>query len=102
MMPACRTMSAKKDMAGLMRMMPLEVMMPMTQGLNLSLPVSDAGPADAAHDPFGGVVKIVGVAEDITVLSSLQKPKKVGSAVPRLFLRLEMPAWRVLAALDRQ
>ena len=73
----CRTMSAQRDLPGLMKIMPLDVLMPTTQGLTLALPSGDEAPG---HDPFGAEIKIAGVLEDITVMPSLQKPKRVRSA----------------------
>ena len=60
-----------------MRLMPLDIMMPLTEGLNFSLPASEAAQPDGNFDPYGDAVLISDVVEDITVLSSLQKPKKV-------------------------
>ena len=60
-----------------MRLMPLDVMMPLTEGLTFSPPASDAAQSDGSFNPYGEVVQIASVVEEITVLGSLQKPKKV-------------------------
>lgn len=54
--------------------MPLSVMVPTTAGLTLALPPS--GLPDDGHDPFGGVVTIAGIKDQVDVMSSLQRPKK--------------------------
>ena len=60
-----------------MRLMPLDVMMPLTEGLTFSPPASDAAQSDGSFNPYGEVVHIASVVEEVTVLGSLQKPKKV-------------------------
>ena len=74
-MHARRTMSAKSEFGPLLRMMPVEVMVPTTGGLTLALPAS--GRAEKNHNPFGTPVTMAGICDEMLVLSSLQKPKKV-------------------------
>ena len=71
-----RTMSAKSEFGTLLRMMPLDVMVPATAGLTLALPASGCSERD--HNPFGAPVTVAGICDQMLVLSSLQKPKKVG------------------------
>ena len=59
----------------LMRMMPLDVMVPTTGGLTLTLPAS--GLTEKTHNPFGRAVTIAGIKDEVVIMSSLQRPKKV-------------------------
>lgn len=68
-------MSAKSEFGPLLRMMPVDVMLPTTAGLTLALPAS--GCAEKDHNPFGEPVTMTGICDQMLVLSSLQKPKKV-------------------------
>ncbi|KAL3137629.1 hypothetical protein ABBQ38_004906 [Trebouxia sp. C0009 RCD-2024] len=67
--------SAKKDFAALVRSLPLEVMMPVNSGLTLMLPTS--GCTERQHQPFAEVVTIADIKDEVELLPSLQKPKKV-------------------------
>ena len=58
-----------------MRMMPLDVMMPTTGQLTLTLPPSAVG--GKSHNPFGSLTTIAGIKDEVIVMPSLQKPKKV-------------------------
>ena len=73
--PFCRYFSAKKDFAALVRSLPLEVMMPVNSGLTLMLPTS--GCTERQHQPFAEVVTIADIKDEVELLPSLQKPKKV-------------------------
>lgn len=55
--------------------MPLSVMVPITACFGLSLPTTSTH--DVAYDPHGEVITISGIKDEVDVLSSLQKPKKV-------------------------
>lgn len=70
-----RSFSAKKDFGALMKMMPLEVMMPTTGQLTLTLPAG--GAAEKSHNPFGSLISIAGIKDEVVVMPSLQRPKKV-------------------------
>ena len=70
-----RIMSAKSEYGPLVRMMPVDVMVPTTAGLTLALPSS--GNAEKDHNPFGTPVTMAGIQDQLLVLASLQKPKKV-------------------------
>ncbi|KAK9807336.1 hypothetical protein WJX73_002849 [Symbiochloris irregularis] len=70
-----KTMSAKSEFGPLMRMMPLDVMIPATAGLTLALPAS--GCCEKEHNPFGTPVTLAGIQDNLLVLSSLQKPKRM-------------------------
>ncbi len=58
-----------------MRMMPLDVMMPTTGQLTLTLPPTAVG--GKSHNPFGSLTTIAGIKDEVVVMPSLQKPKKV-------------------------
>ena len=70
-----RSFSAKKDFGALMKMMPLEVMMPTTGQLTLTLPAS--GAAEKSHNPFGSLISIAGIKDEVVLMPPLQRPKKV-------------------------
>jgi hypothetical protein len=74
---ACRakSFSAKKELGALVRMMPLDVMVPTTTGMTLALPPT--GITEKAHNPFGDAVTIAGIRDEVVVMASLQRPKKV-------------------------
>ena len=72
----CRTMSAKSDMGQLVRMMPLDVLVPVNATLGPVLPASGAPARD--HTPFPEIVTIHGMKDRIEVMTSLQRPKKAG------------------------
>lgn len=65
-------------------MMPLEVMVPTTGGMTLTLPPS--GLTEKTHDPFGDAITIAGIKDEVIVMASLQRPKKVCSTCPHLTL----------------
>ena len=50
-------------------------MMPVNTGLTLALPTS--GHTERHHQPFAEVVTIADIKDDVELLPSLQKPKKV-------------------------
>lgn len=75
-----RSFSAKKDFGALMKMMPLEVMMPTTGQLTLTLPAG--GAAEKRHNPFGSLISIAGIKDEVVVMPSLQRPKKVAQLSP--------------------
>ncbi|KAA6417036.1 MAG: serine threonine- kinase ATR-like, partial [Trebouxia sp. A1-2] len=70
-----KSFSAKKDFAALVRSLPLDVMMPVNTGLTLTLPTS--GCTERQHQPFAEVVTIADIKDEVELLPSLQKPKKV-------------------------
>ncbi|BDA43155.1 Serine/threonine-protein kinase ATR at C-terminar half [Coccomyxa sp. Obi] len=70
-----KSMSARKEFSALMRMMPLDVMVPTTGGLTLTLPTS--GLTEKSHNPFGQVITIAGIKDEVVIMSSLQRPKKI-------------------------
>lgn len=86
----------------LMRMMPLDVMVPTTGGLTLTLPAS--GLTEKAHNPFGQVITIAGIKDEVVIMSSLQRPKKVCCPKGTSFLHMchilnliRKLCWRTLA-----
>ncbi len=66
-----------------MKMMPLEVMMPTTGQLTLTLPAG--GAAEKSHNPFGSLISIAGIRDEVVVMPSLQRPKKVFSQSSPLY-----------------
>ena len=88
-------MSARSDMPGLVRLLPLDVVMPTTRGLTMVLPPEDA---PEGGDVFGELVTVAGIEDQITVMASLAKPKKVGCPMRTLRrlrqrARLAWPVW---------
>lgn len=72
---AGRFFSAKADFSTLVRSLPLDVMMPVNSGLTLTLPTG--GGADKQQHLLSEVVSIAGIKDEVELLPSLQKPKKV-------------------------
>jgi serine/threonine-protein kinase ATR len=70
-----REFSVRRDFATLSRMLPLSVMVPTSASFTLSLPATTS--LDLSHNPFGNIISIAGIKDEVDVLSSLQKPKKV-------------------------
>lgn len=70
-----RTFSAKRDFSTLVRMLPIGIILPITPQLTMALPSS--GCTDPHHEPFGTMITIHSIKDDVDVLASLQKPKKV-------------------------
>lgn len=75
--PKAKYISIAADFGVLKRMMPVKVIMPVQQALTISLPAD--GLPNSAFDPFGVTDKstIHGIRDEVEVLASLQKPKKV-------------------------
>ncbi|KAK6916768.1 UME domain [Dillenia turbinata] len=73
-----RTINISTEFSALKRMMPLGVIMPIQQSLNVSVPVGDMNLMDSS-DIFsvGDLPTISGIADEAEILSSLQQPKKV-------------------------
>ena len=80
MMCRSRSFSAKANFPALMKMMPLDVMMPTTGQLTLTLPAG--GAAEKGHNPFGSLITIAGIEDEVGVMPSLQRPKKVHPLIP--------------------
>lgn len=72
----CRVLSAKKECAPLVRMLPIDVVIPISSMLTLSLPAS--GRTEKSHKPFSDGIMIAGIKDEVGIMASLQKPKKVG------------------------
>ncbi|GBG70226.1 hypothetical protein CBR_g6357 [Chara braunii] len=75
--PRSRQITISQDFAYLKRMMPVGVIMPVQRALTVTLPVD--GRTDHNHDPFaaGDYATIAGIVDEVEVLASLQRPKKV-------------------------
>jgi serine/threonine-protein kinase ATR len=74
--PKTRTINISSDFSALKRMMPVGVILPVQQALTISLP---ANGISENYDPFsaGNYATISGIGEDVEILASLQRPKKV-------------------------
>lgn len=73
-----RTMSISAEFGPLKRMMPIPVAMPILDALSVTLP-ANLGNVSQKYNPFAGVdqVCIAGIRDEVEVLASLQRPKKV-------------------------
>eukprot|EP01018_Ginkgo_biloba_P009013 Gb_37326 [translate_table: standard] len=72
-----RTINISSEFSALKRMMPVRVIMPVQQALTVTLPAN--GISEMEYDPFsaGNLATISGIAEEVEILASLQRPKKV-------------------------
>ena len=61
-----------------MRMLPIDVVVPISSMLTLSLPAS--GRTEKSHKPFSEGITIAGIKDEVGIMASLQKPKKVNSS----------------------
>ena len=66
-------------------------MMPVNTGLTLTLPTS--GCTERQHQPFAEVVTIADIKDEVELLPSLQKPKKVCLPTERHCLGLVGSCW---------
>ncbi|KAJ4962511.1 hypothetical protein NE237_022450 [Protea cynaroides] len=78
--PRARTINLATEFSALKRMMPLGIIMPIQQGLTVTLPTYDTNLTDQLK--FGmfsatDIPTISGIADEAEILSSLQRPKKV-------------------------
>ena len=94
----CRFFSAKKDFAALVRSLPLEVMMPVNSGLTLMLPTSDC--TERQHQPFAEVVTIADIKDEVELLMSLQRPKKVCLCICTVEMGYTHACWFVGGTAD--
>ena len=60
----------------MVRSLPLDVMMPVNTGLTLTLPTSGSN-TDKQQQPSAEAVTIADIKDEVELLPSLQKPKKV-------------------------
>ncbi|MCO5595170.1 hypothetical protein L7F22_049209 [Adiantum nelumboides] len=72
-----RTLSLSSEFSSLKRMMPVGVIMPVQRALTVTLPAD--GLTNTSYNPFpaGDFSTISGIAEEVEILASLQRPKKV-------------------------
>ncbi|KAJ1652981.1 hypothetical protein IWQ61_006805 [Dispira simplex] len=74
--PRTTALSVHKDFRSLVRMTPLQLIIPLQRSLTVTLPTSSQ--ALVAHNPFPGALPTIhAFADTIEVMHSLQKPKKV-------------------------
>lgn len=77
-----KVLSARRDLMlnSLLRTMPLGVMIPIMSALTPSLPPAGSGHSTAAERgwrPFGDPVTIAGMKDEVDVMTSLQRPKRI-------------------------
>ncbi|KAI5062158.1 hypothetical protein GOP47_0022697, partial [Adiantum capillus-veneris] len=72
-----RTLTLSSEFSSLKRMMPVGVIMPVQRALTVTLPAD--GLTNTSYNPFpaGDFSTISGIAEEVEILASLQRPKKV-------------------------
>jgi serine/threonine-protein kinase ATR len=75
--PKSRTVNIQAEFSALKRMMPVGVVMPLQKALTVTLPPD--GLSNVKYDPFpvGDYTTISGIMDDVEILASLQRPKKV-------------------------
>ncbi len=64
----------RAEFSTLSRMMPVDVVLPLTSTLSAVMP---QGALPRGYDPFGAPVTIVEIRDDVIVMASMQRPKKV-------------------------
>lgn len=64
----------RSEFATLSRMVPVDVVLPLTSTLSAVLP---EGSLPRGYDPFGVRVTIEEIRDDVIVMTSMQRPKKV-------------------------
>ena len=73
-----KTFSLASELVALKRCMPVPVVLPVQRYLTASLPADGGVCDDGSHSPFDcGAPTLVEVLDDVDVMHSLQKPKKV-------------------------
>ncbi|GAB4838582.1 hypothetical protein Ancab_028127 [Ancistrocladus abbreviatus] len=75
-----KAINISTEFSALKRMMPLGVIMPIQQSLNVSLPTCDMPLTDSSSSDIFSVTDlptISGIADEAEILSSLQRPKKI-------------------------
>lgn len=65
----------QKDCSSLKRMMPLPIIVPVQSSLNVGLPPS--GKSESSYCPFQGSVCIEDIEDEVKIMASLQRPKKI-------------------------
>ncbi|KAJ7539120.1 hypothetical protein O6H91_11G077400 [Diphasiastrum complanatum] len=75
--PKAQMLSISAEFSSLKRMMPVGVVMPIQRALTVTLPAN--GVTDSSYNPFpaGDDSTISGIKDDVEILASLQRPKKV-------------------------
>ncbi|GMH13512.1 hypothetical protein Nepgr_015353 [Nepenthes gracilis] len=78
--PKARTINILTEFSALKRMMPLGIIMPIQQSLNVNLPICDISslnPSSSVTFSAADLPTISGIADEAEILSSLQRPKKI-------------------------
>jgi serine/threonine-protein kinase ATR len=72
-----KTVNIQSEFSALKRMMPVGVIMPLQKALTVSLPAD--GLSNVKYNPFpaGDYPTISGIEDEVEILASLQRPKKV-------------------------
>lgn len=75
--PKAKTVNLQSEFSALKRMMPVGVIMPLQKALTVSLPAD--GLSNVNYNPFpaGDYPTISGIMDEVEILASLQRPKKV-------------------------
>jgi hypothetical protein len=73
--PLPRRLSARTEFSALVRLLPTGLAMPVSSVLSVALPLGGVGGAE--HRPLPELVTIEGIKDEIDIMASLQKPKKV-------------------------
>eukprot|EP00850_Spirogloea_muscicola_P000260 SM000001S04662 [mRNA] locus=s1:1542427:1556327:- [translate_table: standard] len=75
--PKQKMMSISSDFGQLKRMMPLDVVLPLQRALTVAMPPDGLTDRGFNAFPVGEHATILGICEDVEILQSLQRPKKV-------------------------
>eukprot|EP00850_Spirogloea_muscicola_P009313 SM000052S17705 [mRNA] locus=s52:211237:225088:+ [translate_table: standard] len=75
--PKQKVMSISSDFGQLKRMMPLDVVLPLQRALTVAMPPDGLTDRGFNAFPVGEHATIFGICEDVEILQSLQRPKKV-------------------------
>lgn len=75
--PKAKFVNIQTEFSALKRMMPVGVIMPLQKALTVTLPAD--GLSNVNYNPFpaGDYATISGIMDEVEILSSLQRPKKV-------------------------
>eukprot|EP00850_Spirogloea_muscicola_P002685 SM000010S04323 [mRNA] locus=s10:934582:948443:- [translate_table: standard] len=75
--PKQKVMSISSDFGQLKRMMPLDIVLPLQGALTVAMPPDGLTDRGFNAFPVGEHATILGICEDVEILQSLQRPKKV-------------------------
>lgn len=75
--PKARTVSISNEFSGFKRILPVGVVMPLQKALTATLPADGLSNVDYNPFPAGDYATISGIKDEVEILASLQRPKKV-------------------------